>query len=213
MALMIIGIDTSHNKKFSCIVSGFKNHVDSLYAEVTKILTRYGRKGVIHWKVISDKVRRRAKNDIYSTINKTNVHFTIFEHQKPENVNRKEYYLVYVPNQISQFLENWLKRKFGTVEIVVDKDYEITGVKSGSEIFVRYLLRQLTTRLAGEPVTIRTDKRYRATLKEIEGGVLDFIAFVSSRNESKAIQLADLILGYYIYDKEGIKNKVYFRKI
>jgi hypothetical protein len=36
---------------------------------------------------------------------------------------------------------------------------------------------------------------------------------VSDRNLSKEIQLADLVLGYYLYDKTGIEKKVRFIKI
>lgn len=212
MALMTIGIDTSHNKRYSCVVSGFKSDIDKFYTDVTKILSKAGRKGIIHWKVISDKVRRRAKDEIYKLINESKVHFTIFEHKKPENVSRKEYYLVYAPNLISSYLEKWLVKKFGTVEIMIDKDYEVKGMK-GTEVFIRNFLQQLSSRLSGIPVTIRRDKRFRTTVKQYDGSMIDFVASVSDRNESKAIQLADLILGYYLYDKEGIENKVYFKKI
>ncbi|MBU5537480.1 MAG: hypothetical protein QW818_01565 [Candidatus Aenigmatarchaeota archaeon] len=58
MARLIVAIDTSHNKRYSCVVSGFANDADKLHNEIDKILTKYNQKGPFHWRKIPSKVRR-----------------------------------------------------------------------------------------------------------------------------------------------------------
>lgn len=106
---MVIGIDTSHNKQYSCVVSGFKNEVDKLYNEIDKILVELNQKGPFHWRRIRDKVRKSAKNKIYATVDNSKVYFTIFEHKSAQS-DKVNYFLTYVPNSIANSIENWLKQ-------------------------------------------------------------------------------------------------------
>jgi hypothetical protein len=213
MTRLVVAIDTSHQKKYSCVVSGFLSDAEKLHNEIDKILLKYNQKGPFHWRKIPDKIRRSTKNEIYKAINSSNLHFTVFEHKKPFSADRIEYYLTFVPNSIANIIERWLRNKFGTVLIKIDKDYEVKGVEKGSEKFVRTLLFQAGFRLVGTNIHIRKNRDFTATIGFPNGNVLDFIASVSDRNLSKEIQLADLVLGYYLYDKTGIEKKVKFVKI
>jgi len=213
MARLIIAIDTSHNKKYSCVASGFLSDAEKLHNEIDRILLKYNQKGPFHWRKIPDKIRRSAKNEVYKAINSSNLHFTVFEHKKPFPADRTEYYLTFVPNSIANIIERWLRNKFGTVLIKVDKDYEVKGIEKGSEKFVRTLLFQVGFRLVGTNIHIRKNRDFTATIGFPNGNVLNFIASLSDRNLSKEIQLADLVLGYYLYDKTGIEKKVRFVKI
>jgi len=225
--VLIIAIDTSHNKKYSCVASGFLSDAEKLHNEIDRILLKYNQKGPFHWRKIPDKIRRSAKNEVYKAINSSNLHFTVFEHKKPfpadrteyyltfvpNSADRTEYYLTFVPNSIANIIERWLRNKFGTVLIKVDKDYEVKGIEKGSEKFVRTLLFQVGFRLVGTNIHIRKNRDFTATIGFPNGNVLNFIASLSDRNLSKEIQLADLVLGYYLYDKTGIEKKVRFIKI
>lgn len=213
MALLTIAIDTSHNKRYSCVVSGFKNDVDKLHEDIDKVLVKHNQKGPFHWKSIPDEVRKSARSKIYKAVNSSKVYFTVFEHKKPFPADRAEYYLTYVPNSIANLVERWVRNKFGTVLIKVDQDYEVRGIRKGNEKFVRTLLFQIGFRLAGTDVRIRKNRDFTATIGFPNGNKIEFIAGVSNRNISKEIQLADLILGYYLYDKIGIERKVRFIKI
>lgn len=209
--VLVITIDTSHNKRYSCVVSGKMRDLNELYKSIDNILIKLNQKGPFHWRRMRRKVRISAKKGIYELINNSKLHFNIFEHKFPGKISSKEFYLKHIPNLISKSLDKWLERKGGTVLLRVDKDYTVKGIEKSTERFTENLIRRLCERLVG-PVSIRRNKDILATIKQINGNILNFIGSVSSKEESKGIQIADLVLGYYLYDRVGIKNKVYFKK-
>jgi hypothetical protein len=119
MALMIVAIDTSHNKTYSCVVFGFKNDILETYKQISKALAEQGKTGTIHWQKISSKIRRNVKNRVYEIINNSPVSFYIFKHHKPRLIEKEKYYLKSVPNFISSFLEKRLRGKFGSIYLAL----------------------------------------------------------------------------------------------
>lgn len=212
MALLAIAIDTANNQRYSCVVSGNMRDLDALHKAVDKVLVSHNQKGPFHWRRLRRKVRISAQKDVYKLINDAELHFNIFDHTPPANVSSKDFYLKHIPNVISGSLDIWLEGKGGTIKIDVDEDYKVKGVEDSTGLFVQNLIRRLCERLVGT-ITIRRNKDFLATIKQFNGKFLNFIGSVSDRNLSKGIQLADLVLGYYLYDKAGIEKKVYFKKI
>lgn len=212
MPLLSVAIDTSHNKRYSCVISGSQKDLNDLYKAMDKIFVSYNEKGPFHWRRLRKNTKRSAESNVYKLINSTSLHFNIFEHKLPANISRKEFYLKHIPNAISSGLDKWLEGKDGTVIIHVDNDYLVKDIKDSTRRFIKNLIRRFCERLIG-PVKIRTNKDVRATIKQMNGKILDFIGSVSSRSSSKGIQIADIVLGYYLYDKSGIEKKVYFKRI
>lgn len=212
MARLIIAIDTSHNKRYSCVVSGNMNELDILYKSIDTVLVKHNQKGPFHWRKLRKNVRISAKKELYELLNSSKLHFNIFEHKFPSNISSKDFFLKHIPNLVSGSLDKWLEGKGGVVLLHVDKDYVVKGIERSIEKFTENLIRRLCERLVG-PVTIRRDKDILATIKQFNGNILNFIGSVSSRNLSKGIQIADLVLGYYLFDRSDLENKVYFKRI
>lgn len=209
---MLIAIDSAKKMRYSGVVSGYQTEVEEFYSELKKIFKSHGIRDPLHWSKISNKNKDVCKNDIISLVNNSKINFNIFFHPKPKDVTRKEYYICHVPNSISENLEHWLRNKGGRVKIVVDNDYNFQSGKT--EDFINNFLKQITFRLVGKQVKIRKEKGFRATIKFTNSKILDFYAIKSDINNSKEIQLIDIILGCYLtYDKCFDEKRIFFRKI
>lgn len=102
--------------------------------------------------------------------------------------------------------------KYGTVVVESDRDFEVKGIQDTTLKFVYNFLSQMCFKLVGKPVTIRRQRdELRATVKFPNQNRLEFIGQVNQSANSKAIQLADIVLGYKINTKGP--EKVFYRKI
>jgi len=165
-----------------------------------------------HWSKISRKIKVMARNDMIELVNNSNLNFNIFHHHKPKDELNKKYYLLHVPNAISHSLEHWLMNKYGSVEILVDDDYNISSVKDGTIHFIETLLSQLSMRLTGEKVAIRHENKIKATIKQPNGSLLNFYAGKVSSSSCKEIQTIDIVMGYYIESNAGL-GRIFFKEI
>ncbi len=211
MAVKIIAIDTSHGKDYSCTAFGFENGIVELHEEFSNAM--YGRKGqILHYSKTSSKIRQKAQRKIFGAIQNTSVQFYIFEHKKPQGEERKNYYLTYIPNNITAFISTRLIGKYGIVIVEAGRDFEVSGVKDGTTKFIRNFLFQMCFKLAGKPVTIRHGDEMRATVKFPNQNRLSFIGRQNTHYNSKAIQLADVVLGYWLNSRHGM-GKIFYRKL
>lgn len=212
MVKLVIAIDTSHKKKYSGVVSGTETNLRNHYNEFYKVFQKHGRGGILHWSKMSRKVRNRARREVIELVNNAKVNFNIFHHPLPPNTVKKNFYLRYIPNVISSVFEPWLRNRSALVEIKVDDDFFVGGIKEGTRHFVENFLLRLTDRLYGGYITIRRDDKFRATIKYPNGNIMQFVAYPTRAPESREIQLVDVVLGYFIEDRNGFE-KIYFRKI
>lgn len=212
MVKLIIAIDTSHQKKYSGTVSGTGSNLRNLYNEFAKVFQKHGRRGVLHWSKMSRKVREGARKEIIELVNNAKVNFNIFHHPLPLNTVKKDFYLRYIPNIISAVFEPWLRDREALVEIKSDDDFFVAGIKEGTKHFIENFLLRLTDRLYGGYITIRKDDKLRATIKYPNGNLMEFIAYTTRASDSTEVQLIDVILGYFVEDRNGFE-KVHFRKI
>lgn len=212
MGIINIGIDTAHDKRYSCVTIGFQKDVDSLYDKISVILAEKGKRGIIHFNTLSGKIRKSAKLPVYDALNISKARFLLFEHSRAYCRERKDYYLFFVPNSISQYLERELKGMYGVVVLEVDNDYFVSGVAGGTSRFVERLMKQVCFRLIGREVAVRKgkDNKFRAMIKQFNDNELKFVGFSSERSVSKSIQLADLCLGYFLFDRTGLDAKRFF---
>lgn len=193
-----IGVDSAENKKLSGFVLGFDAEVNKIYNALDKIFVNCGQKGVFHWKSLSKKVKKCASEKLFNILKNSKLRFLIFEHKKPRGVSEKEFYLTIVPNEISAKLERQLKGKPFTIFLECDDDFFIKKVKDGTNKFIEELLKRLTFRLSGKMTKIlRTREFLKADIKQHPSKLTTFYGKAMLREESKAIQIADLILGLY----------------
>jgi len=208
MAKMILGIDTSMNKRYCGITSGYKGAIDLSHHKIQSILAKHGKTGVIHWRTLSKKIRKAAEKEIFSIFERPSVCFRLFEHKKPINMRPKEYFLKYVPLHISGPYEHWLKNRFGVVEIQIHNDYTIKKVKESSDKFAKKFLDNLTTRLSGSRITTKTamhsrGKCFISTVRfPVSNNTLNLFSFTVGYPPTPAIQLSDLFLGYCLHNKD-----------
>lgn len=210
--MKIIAIDSSYGKNYSCTVFGYENEIQNLHDEFS--LAMYGKKGrILHYSKTSNKIKKNAQRKIFQALQNTKVQFYIFEHKKPQQEERKNYYLTYIPNNITTCLHAKLMGRYGLIIVEADKDFEVTGVQNGTEKFVENFMFQLCFKLIGKPVKIRRESHeLHSTVKFPNENKLNFIGRLSNRYNSKAIQLADIVLGYKLNNKIGLE-KVVYRKI
>jgi hypothetical protein len=213
MAKVKIAIDTSQNKRYTGIVSGLQTDIDDIHSKISKELSKHGRTGIIHWRKLTVRIRKSARIKIYKLMNDSRLQFHIFEHKKPRNISSKEFYLDTVPSRISASFDHWLRFRVGYAIIEVDNDYTVSKVMNSSREFIKTFMSRLSNRIAGAHVKIRDGDKLRATVKNLRGSTLNIIGDVTTAQESKGVQLADLILGYYFFNKQGIKDKIKFERI
>ncbi len=212
MALKTIAIDASHAASYSCTAFGYNNNINALHDEISKAM--FGKKDcILHWVKISKKIKKKAQKKVFNAVKKSKIHFYVFEHKKPLGEKKKNYYLTYIPNNISSYTHTKLLGKYGTVIVESDRDFEVKGIKDTTLKLVHNLLFQMCFKLVGKPVTIRKQRgELRATVKFPNQNRLEFIGRVNESANSKAIQLADVVLGYKLSTKKGLE-KVFYRKI
>lgn len=213
--MFIIVIDTAQQMRYSGVLSGKGMEIDRFYKEMSKIFAKYGVRSPFHWNKIRTEVRNRARKEIVNLINSSKINFNIFNHEKPMYVEKKDYYLREVPNIMSQNFENWIRHMSGPVEIIVDDDYTISSVYDGTGRFIEKFIKQLCSRIAGTYTDVRKENnKIKATIKHPQGNKIFLYGYKSDINNSKEIQIVDIIIGYVLERYDDIDEKrLFFRKI
>ena len=211
---MYVAIDSSHGLLYTGILSGSELKMGKLYSEMERIFTSKGVPHNFHWNKLTKKERALVKNLLSSAFMESGLHFTIIEHRKPANIEKKKYYLVHVPNRVSYVLEGWLKGKEGNVDIDVDDDYTISNVQKGTEKFIEAIIQQTCTRLIGTPVKIRKDSKIKATIMQMNGNQLSFYGQIATQ-ECEGIRLVDILIGCYLDGalKRTKNSNVFYSKL
>lgn len=212
MAVKIIAIDSSFGGDYSCTLFGYESDIHELHDEISTAM--FGKKGcILHYAKISKKIKQNAQRKIFHAIQNTKVQFYIFEHKKPQGEERKNYFMIYVPNNITSFIHTKLIGRYGQIIVETDKDFEVKGVNNGTAKFIENFLQQMCYKLIGKPVVVRRDgNEFHALVKFPNQNRLDFFGRINNSNNSKPIQLADIVLGYRLNNKLGME-KVFYRKI
>ena len=210
---MYVGIDSSHQLRYSFMVSGRFSEMTRFYDCMEKFLRRNKINSPFHWTKISRKVKETTIKDIFEEFKKGKLHFLVIHHPRPRGYEKKNFYHTLLTNQISKILENWLRNKYGSVTLEVDDDYNV-GKGHNTFKFTKNILQQITFRLVGAPVKIITNHKIRATIKQNNKFILEFYGGVSNIKESRGIQIADVIGGYIISNKiKEDKQNIFFIKL
>lgn len=201
---MIVGIDSSGNKSLVCVVFGSNENIHDTYKGLCGTFRREGWFPPLHWGKMASRSRRALVKPVSEVINKSDLKAWVFETKKPRGTGNKDYYLRTVPNFLAYRLEPMIRKEEGVLQIQADKDFEIKNTE-GTTDFLRHLLIQLGTRLHGSSVAVlKSGKDQLMTLKSNEKR-LDIVASSVRSENSKAVQIADVVLGIYCADRTNLK--------
>lgn len=213
--MMFIGIDSAENMRYSGIVSGSSQDIDDIYKDFVQIFRKHGVKPPFHWRKIRRKVKNSCRKEIVRTVNNGRLKTNIFAHKRKFGLERKILFYELLPQHISLRVSAWVKELAGSLEIEVDDDYNVRGRQNATERFVRSFIESLCFILTGKEIHARKEKgKFKATIKQ-KKGVLRLYGRVCDSRNSKSIQIADLILGYYIQSKcrSFDRNVVHFWRV
>jgi len=203
---MRIAIDTSKNKEYTGMITGSQYSMQQMYSELVRIFKSHGVNPPFHWYKISRKVKHGAKGKIIRMLAAGNVRLTVFHHNIPFGVEKKKYYLQHVPNGISAVLETILKKWSGGIEVSVDDDYRVAGVMDSTGVFIHNLLEMTCSRLAGARVPVRKNGKRKATVKMIDGRIINFYGGSIPSKESGEIQMVDILLNCFLSNPDDFKG-------
>ncbi len=212
---MHIAIDKTQNKITGVVSGRYYFDIIPFYDGMQKIFKESNVNPPFHWSKISRKVKAKSGKKIVKLINESNLKLNCFYHEKPPSVSRKEYFHSLLPRKIAENLEPWLKNKDGNLTIDVDRDYDLDKYNK-TENFIQSFITQLGFRLVGKYIKIRKGDSgsFVAELKQDNGGHLNIFGGVRQANQSKGIQIIDVVMGIIKeYEKDIKKERLHFRKI
>lgn len=205
-------MDTSQNKKYSGIVFGSTNEINNLY----KILESKLKKNCewqtpFHWRELAYSGRYCIYKSAIPCLEETKLKFFVFEHKKGRDIRKDKYYLKIIPHKITFYLEGLLNKSFGVLNIECDRDYEIKGKEKSTTIsFLKHFVNSISSRLSVKPaklVYVKPDLFYADIFHDEYK--LRVNAEICKSQYSKSIQIIDLVLGMFFYNKkEMTKRKI-----
>ena len=158
----------------------------------------------MHWKALSSGVKKQLVPEICEILSKSELKAWIFEANKPMGEEAKQYYLRRVPNKIAYSIEPLVANAAGVLQIQADKDFEITKTR-GTRDFLKHLVAQLACRIYGSYIPVfETKGSITADIKSRDSTLRITATEVLSKN-SKAVQIADILLGVYKFDKKKLR--------
>lgn len=189
----VVGIDTTGYCNKSCLVLGSPTRIDELYKNFDKILKDAGHHGDMHWRRVRKKKRKRMLKPLAEAIKNSGLTFFVFDHSRPRDRKKKEFFLRALPNKYASELENYLASKEGFVFIKCDTDFNKI-LKNGTKQFLFRLLKNLGTRILGVEVSPHCKKDYILRLSLLGGRSLQLIGQEADKH-MKEICVADIVLG------------------
>lgn len=196
---MIIGIDSAENMTYTGIISGSLADIYSIYERFAGIFQKRGVNPPFHWRKISRKVKDSSMKVIIEAINSSRLKINVFEHKRLPNAERKVVFYELLPQHICLRLLPWTKELTGNLTIEVDDDYRIKGKFNITKAFAKSLVENMCFQLIGMRVDSRDESdTIKATIK-LKKGILNIYGKVMRSDNSKAIQMVDIILGYFIH--------------
>jgi hypothetical protein len=192
----VIGIDTTGYCSQSCVVLGSPARINALREKFARILRECGHSGELHWRRVRRAVRKKAAPRLAEALRESGARFFVFGHVKPRDWNKREFFLVALPNRLAAELEPQLATLAcarETVAVKCDVDFDKV-VKGGTSQFLYKLLKNLGSRLTGADVKPLLKRDYMLYLGLPGGRALELVGQLSSRDDA-AVCVADLVLG------------------
>jgi hypothetical protein len=208
---MYIAIDSAENMIYTGVISGSLSEIWGVYNNFIEIFKKRGVNPPFHWRKISRRVKDSCMNEIVQAINNSKLVINVFKHERAPKMERKIMFYELLPQHISFRISPWVKELAGKMEIEVDDDYRLSKADNTKK-FLKALIENMCFILTGTQIYSRKeDDTIKATIKQ-KNGILNFYGNVVRSNDSKGVQIMDLILGYFIQSKcrDFNRNKLHY---
>jgi len=208
---MYIAIDSAENMIYTGVISGSSSDIYNVYNKFTTTFKKSGVNPPFHWRKISRKVKNSCMGEIVQAINNSRLVINIFKHERAPKMERKIVFYELLPYHISLRISPWVKELAGKMEIEVDDDYRLSK-SDNTKKFLKALIESLCFILTGTQIYSRKERNtIKATIRQ-KKGILNFYGNVVKSNNSKGVQIMDLILGYHIQSgcRDFNRNKLHY---
>ncbi|MCK5021383.1 MAG: hypothetical protein KAS32_30505, partial [Candidatus Peribacteraceae bacterium] len=152
-----------------------------------------------HYNEISKAIRKKSLKEIQEIVKSSrDVSFLVFEHKKPMGAVSREYYLKHIPiNIIDNLNLPTDTNKNIVISLDVHNDFRIKGIKD-SIFFVESLVKKMSQKINKSEYKgvhrldgfVRSNFPHKNITVNIKGRKCQ-------KNDSNAVVLADLVLGYH----------------
>lgn len=213
-----IGIDSCDNLRYSIVVAGPEDAVRGSHREIAKILGDANVKKM-HFSDIDRKILKNTSESLGRIIKDSKtVSFRVFEHKKPVLEPYKNYFLDYVPEEMANYLKSFDKYKNRLIQIDIHNDYTVKGVQNSSHVFADRLIRKLSRKMIGEGSGIKILKNGKIGLRSSKmitknKNYIKIRTRVLKHQDSEAINLADMSLGFFKRYRKMVDSKIKYKKI
>lgn len=192
-----IGIDTGNSLTYSCVVHGREGNVNFIKNSIVQLLAKHGAK-IPHYNEISKEIKKKTINDVKEIIiGSKDISFTVFEHKKPPFTSHREYYLEKIPFNITNniFVPRTEKREI-IISLDVHNDFRVRGINDSIH-FVEALVVKISKRINKEG-KIGVWEKNGVVYSNFQCGNICFKinGRKCQKNDSNAVVLADIVLGY-----------------
>jgi len=161
------------------------------------MLAKHGAK-IPHYNEISKEIRKKTVNDIKEIIiGSRDISFLIFEHKKPPLMANREYYLEKLPLIITNhILAPKRERKEIVISLDVHNDFRVSGIDDSMH-FVEALVKKISQKIDKDAYR-GVWRKYGDvhSILQCDNTCFKIKGRKCQKNDSKAVVLADLVLGY-----------------
>lgn len=210
---MIIGIDSAHKMNFTGVVSGSEHDIYSLYSDIEQMMKKECINSPFHWTSIKSSRRKSIIRMLEEKINFSKVNFTVLIHKDKSSIPKMELIHEIIPKVIAESLSKWIKGINGKILFEVNGDFDVGKTKT--KHFVHKIFSYLISFLTDQKQLIKIREKNGVFISEFNQscGRIILVGYTSSSKNSRVIQIADLLLGCFIYDANFKYERNFIKKL
>ena len=172
----------------------------------------------MHFNEIDKKILEnvsRSLTDIF--VQSKTISFKVFEHRKPTTETHRRYFLEHIPMEIANYLKSFDNNN-RLLQIDIHDDYNVKGVPGSSRLFADKLTRKLSRTLSRNGVGIKIVRNGISGFESSKiisrnGNYIKIRTRVVRQQNSKAVNLADMSLGFFKRYKNLVNKKIKYARI
>lgn len=208
-----VGIDSSSGLDYTMVIAGSEGDINCLHSLMMNVLNKNGVK-VPHFNEIdTDKVKSMSRSLIDVFKKAIRVSFVFFEHKRPIDKPKKQYYFEYIPSKIVEHLCDF-DSKNRLIRIDIHDDYRIHSLNTND--FVDSVIRSLSRQMSRDDkgIKILEEEHYKVSkIRSRNNNYVKIRGCCVSRADSKSVNIADMSMGYFKNYSNLFSGKVRHRKI
>ncbi len=213
MLEFIVGIDTSQ-KRHLCIIYGKLDNTEKLHKTIKKVFDKYGVRD-LHFRKIPKRIKKSARQEFNEVINRSSgMMFHILELSSYKKKDRKKYFFKHIPSNIADCFKSL--RGDGYIHFDVHDNFSVKGVANSTDQVIRNLIKEICGKFGYDTgrlkVATTKNKTHLTKIKQSKTKELCISGKVADSKNERVI-IADMVLGYYLFKSNGIRNSKYLEKV